>query len=228
MYCTSTRLQLLSEGELVSLEHQGQLKFPESYRDFMKTYGTGTYGGAICINCPDFDLLKKYAKYDFWKYDNSPIRREQMKECVVIGNSIDGDYITVHSDVDGYIMLPRHSERIELFPARNEDFLSTISKIGYALYDEDLENYFEPAGSDCIFLHYFGKDVHKFTRRFKAAFQNDYLIEDAYMCQVFFIRMGGYVRFSFSRGFEIAVFYSNYGLEYFEKIKKYLKENGCD
>lgn len=75
MYCISTQFKLLSENELVSLENRGLLKFPQPYRDFMKTYGDGTYGGAICINRPDFNLLKNYAEYDFWEYDNSPIRR---------------------------------------------------------------------------------------------------------------------------------------------------------
>ena len=228
MYCTSTQLKLLSESELVFLEHQGLLKFPQPYRNFMKTYGDGTYGGAICIYRPDFNLLKNYAEYDFWEYDNSPIRREQMKECVVIGNSIDGDYIAVHRDVDGYIMLPRHSEQIELFPDKDEDFLCTIGKIGYSLYEEDLENYFEPAGSNYMFLHYSGKDMHDLIRRFKAVFKNDYLIENEYTCKVFFASMGGYVRFSLSKGYEIAVFYSDYGFAYFEKVKEYLNGNGCD
>ena len=44
---------------------------------------------------------------------------------------------------------------------------------------------------------------------------------------MFFIRIGGYVRFRFSKGFEIAIIYSNYGLAYFKKIENFLKENGC-
>ena len=227
MYCTSTQRKLLSESDLAHLERQGQLKLPQSYRNFMKIYGDGTYGGAICINSPDFNLLNQYAEYDFWEYDNSPIRREQMKECIVIGNSIDGDYIAIHADVDGYIMLPRHSDQIKLFPNHDEDFLCTINEIGYSLYGEDLDNYFEPAGSDYLFLHYSGKKMQNLIRRFKTAFQNDYLIENEYACEVFLLRMGGYVRFSLSKGFEVAVFYCKYGSEFFETVKKYLCENGC-
>lgn len=228
MYYTSTQFKLLSESELVSLECQGQLKFPQPYREFMKTCGTGTYGGAICISCPDFNLLKQYTEYDFWEYDDSPIRREQMQECVVIGNSIDGDYIAVHPDVDGYILFPRHSEQIELFPGHDDDFLCTVEQIGYFLYEEYLEKYFEPVGSDYMFLHYSRRNVHDLIKRFKAVFQNDFLIEDEDMCSVFFISMGGYVRFRLSTGYEVAAFYSNYGLEFFERIKKFLEENGCN
>jgi len=57
MYCTSTQLKLLSEHELVSYERQGKLKLPQSYCDFMKTYGDGTYNSTICINSPDFHLI---------------------------------------------------------------------------------------------------------------------------------------------------------------------------
>lgn len=227
MYCTSTQLQLLSEHDLVSLEQQGRFKFPQMYRDFMKTYGDGTYGGAICINCPDFDLLKKYAEDDFWEYENSPIQREQMKECVVIGNSIDGDYITIHPDVSGYILLPRHSDQIELFLDDDKDFLCTVRKIGYFLYGEDLEDYFEPARHDYLFMRYSGKNMRNLIKHFKEAFQNDYLIENQYACEVFLLHMGGYVRFSLSKGSEVAVFYSQNGFGLFEEVKKFLNENGC-
>lgn len=198
MYYTSTQFKLLSESELVSLECEGQLKLPQPYREFMKTCGTGTCGGAIYINRPDFNLLKQYTEYDFWEFDDSPIRREQMQECVVIGNSIDGD------------------------------FLCTVEKIGFFLYEEHLEKYFEPAGSDAMFLHYSGRNVHDLIKRFKAAFQNDFLIENEDMCSVFFISMGGYVEFKLPTGYEVAVFYDNYGLEFFEKIKKFLNENECN
>lgn len=40
--------------------------------------------------------------------------------------------------------------------------------------------------------------------------------------------MGGYVEFKLSTGYEVAVFYDNYGLEFFEKIKKFLNENECN
>lgn len=228
MYYTSTQFKLLSESELVSLECEGKLKLPQPYREFMKTCGTGTCGGAIYINRPDFNLLKQYTEYDFWEFDDSPIRQEQMQECVVIGNSIDGDYIAVHPDVDGYILFPRHSEQIELFPGHDDDFFCTVEKIAFFLYEEYLEKYFEPAGSDSVFLHYSGRNIHNLIKRFKAVFQNDFLIENEDMCSVFFISMGGYVEFKLPTGYEVAVFYDNYGLGFFEKIKKFLNENGCN
>lgn len=227
MYCTSTQFRRLSESELISIEHNGQIKLPQSYRDFMKTYGDGTYSDAICINCPDFELLNKYAKDDFWEYDGAPIRREQMKECVVIGNSIDGDYIAIHDDADGYILLPRHSERIELFSYRNEDFLRTVNRIGEFLYSEGLDDYFEPSVSKYMVMRCTIKNVSKIISRFKAVFPSDYLIENEYTCKIFLSRMGGSVRFNLSSDHEVVIYYSDYGIAYVEQVKRFLNENGC-
>ncbi len=122
MYCTSTQMKLLSDSEIISLEQKGLPKFSQPYIDFMKTYGSGTYDGAICINIPDFNILKDFVEYYFWEYIDAPITKEQLHECVVIGNSIDGDYIAIHAKVKGYILLPRGSDIIELFPYVNENF----------------------------------------------------------------------------------------------------------
>lgn len=227
MYCTSTQMKLLSESELISLEQKGLLKFPQPYSDFMKTYGSGTYSGAICINIPDFNILKDFAEYDFWEYKDAPITKEQLHKCVVIGNSIDGDYIAIHAKVNGYILLPRGSDNIELFPYDNENFSCTLNKIGKFLYDEDLPNYFEPAGNNQVFLRASDRNIHGLAEQFKTIFRSDYLIENEYICEVFLIRMGGYVRFNLACGFEVAVFYSDYGLACFEEVKKFLNENGC-
>mgnify|MGYP002508805009 CR=1 FL=1 len=71
---------------LISYERQGNLKLPRPYRDFMKTYGDGTYSGVICINLPDFHILNNYSQYDFWQYETAPITQEQIEECVVTSN----------------------------------------------------------------------------------------------------------------------------------------------
>lgn len=228
LYCTSTQFKLLNESELASLERKGKLKLPGQYRNFMKTYGSGTYGGAICINFPDFDILKEFAECDFWQYENAPITQEQLNECVVIGNSIDGDYIAVHAKLDGYILLPRHSNTIVWFPCNEEEFIDTVNKIGYCLYHENLENYFEPVGNHHLFLRSAGRDLHNLAERFKSVFKSDYLIENEYTCEVFIAPMGGYVRFNLAYGFEVVIYYSDYGMESFQEIKKFLNENGCN
>ena len=59
-------------------------------------------------------------------------------------------------------------------------------------------------------------------------FKGDCLIENEYICDVFLRRMGGYVQFNLALKSEIAVFYSDYGLACFEKVKKFLIDNGCE
>lgn len=227
MYCTSTQVKLLSDSDFISFEQKGISKFPQPYVDFMKTYGIGTYGGAICIGAPDFDILKNFAAYHFWKFKDAPISEEQFCECVVIGNSIDGDYIALHSQVEGYILFPRDSDVIKLFPYDEESFICSINEIGKFLYDEDLENYFEPVGTQSLFLHTSRENTDALIEGFKTVFKGDYLIENEYICDVFLRRMGGYVQFNLALKSEIAVFYSDYGLACFEKVKKFLIDNGC-
>lgn len=230
MYITSKQLNIISENELASIECQNNLKLPQQYRNFLNTYGYGTYGGAICIQTSDFDLLEEYSEYDFWEYENAPITRGQTKECAVIGNSIDGDYIALHSEVNGYILLPRHSDEILLIPFGDEGFVETLDKIGYHLYEENLERYFEPfkpAENKHLFMHAKDKDLRKLAKQFQKAFSYDYLINNSNVSKVFLYRMGGYVRFNFSYGFEVAVFYCDYGEECFHEVVGFLKENGC-
>ena len=222
MYCTSTQVKVLSDSDFISFEQKGISKFPQPYVDFMKTYGT------ICIGAPDFDILKNFAEYHFWKFKDAPISEEQFCECVVIGNSIDGDYIALHSQVEGYILFPRDSDVIKLFPYDDESFICSINEIGKFLYDEDLENYFEPVGTKSLFLHASGESTNALIEQFKEMFKGDYLIENEYICDVFLRRMGGYVQFNLALKSEIAVFYSNYGVACFEKVKKFLTDNGCE
>ena len=181
MYCTSTQVKLLRDGDFISFEQNGIPKFPRPYIDFMKTYGIGTYGGAICITAPDFDILKSFAEYHFWKFKDAPITEEQFCECVAIGNSIDGDYIAIHSQVKGYILFPRNSGIIKLFPYDEERFIYSINKIGKYLYDEDLENYFEPVGAQSLFLHASSEITNALIERFKAMLKGDYMIENEYI-----------------------------------------------
>ena len=146
---------------------------------------------------------------------------------MVIGNSIDGDYIAIHSQVEGYILFPRDSDVIKLFPYDEESFICSINEIGKFLYDEDLENYFEPVGTQSLFFHASGEITNALIERFKAMFKGDYLIENEYICAVFLRCMGGYVQFNLALKSEIAVFYSDYGVACFEKVKKFLIENDC-
>lgn len=222
LYVTSMQLKVLSENEIVLFERQSKIKFPQQYCNFMNTYGIGTYSGAICISTPDFNILKDFSDYDFWQHKNAPITKEQIKECIVIGNSIDGDFIAAHSNLDGYILLPRHSETITLVPYNDEKFIDTIIKIGHCFCNEDLENYFEPLGGNHIFLHYINKDLHDIVNLFRSTFRNDFLIENEYICEVFLTQMDGYVRFNLAYGFEVSIFYSDYGVECFRKVEKFL------
>ena len=176
MYCTSDQRKLLDDSDFLPFEQAGFLHVPRPYMDFMKTYGIGTYAGALCLTGPDFHILKDFGEYDFWDFQDAPITREQLPECAAIGNSIDGDTLALHPRVKGYLLLPRHSDRISLFARGHKDFVDSLREIGRFLYGEELENYFEPAAGRSLFLHLSGGAIQDLARRFKARFLGDHLI----------------------------------------------------
>ncbi|MDD2994242.1 MAG: hypothetical protein PHG73_11990 [Pygmaiobacter sp.] len=112
-------------------------------------------------------------------------------------------------------------------PYNDEKFVDTIIKIGHSLYNEKLIDYFEPVGGNHVFLRSKNHDLLDIINRFKLEFDNDFLIENQYSCEVFLIEMGGYVRFNLATGFEIFIKYSDYGTECFHAIKRFLLKNAC-
>ncbi|MCP3777963.1 hypothetical protein [Paenibacillus sp. MZ03-122A] len=67
------------------------------------------------IERPDPHLLQAYADYELWTHDdNCPITAQQLGECVVIGSSIDGDFLSIHPQVEGLLWLPTSKPWISL------------------------------------------------------------------------------------------------------------------
>ena len=227
MYITSKHLQLISQEELKAFEDENKLKLPKHYADFLTNYGTGTYGGAIYIYQPNVKELKGYAKYKFWNHKEAPITNEQIEECAVIGASIDSDFIAVHPNVSGYILLPRNSDNIKLFHYNDDGFTNTIEEIGLFLFREKLDDFFETSNINTVCFRFTKTPLKPVVNSFKSNFKHDYLVQNKYVCQVFFIDMGGSVRFNLSNSYTI-VSYADYGVQYFEVVKKHLIENGFE
>ncbi len=104
--------------------------------------------------------------------------------------------------MNGCLLLPRGSDKIALFPYDNENFICVLNQIGKFLYDEDLADYFEPAENKAVFFRTATRTVHALSGQFKTIFAEDYLIENEYVCQVFLMPLGGYVRFNLAYGFD--------------------------
>jgi len=230
MYLASKQLNTVDQSRLTVFQRQTGLTLPPTYCHFLETCGEGTYCGNLDIGFPDEVVLQTFASYDFWNHDNAPITKTQIGECISLGCSVDGDYLAIHADVDGLIMLPRGSDEISLFKFDKSDFCSTLDAVFTCLYGEDPgDTYFEPSNPDEKFvrLRSFG-DLHSLARSFKSAFAYDFLIEDEkYTCQVFILDLGGSVRFNLAGGLEVVIRYSNSGWETYSKVRDFFNRNSC-
>ncbi|KAF4323840.1 hypothetical protein G195_003035 [Phytophthora kernoviae 00238/432] len=78
---------------------------------------------------------------------DTPVTQEQLKECISIGSSVDGDFLAIHSDVKGLLWLPRHDESMILWTCSEADFGETLDRIYCGYYHQDkplAPAYFEP------------------------------------------------------------------------------------
>lgn len=228
MYLTSKKLNRIEKNQLDQFQKASGLPLPSAYREFLETFGIGTYGGALCISFPDTEVLKEFVSYGFWLHENAPITQEELGECVVLGNSIDGDFLAIHPKVTGLILLPRHDEYIKVFPFKATAFLTVLDEVFVHLYQDNAIAYFEPAnGGKHKFMHLPEKKLPDLAQRFKSAFSSDFLIENQFVCIVFLLPMGGYVRFNYAIGSEVAIFYDEEELGFAEDVIAFFSANGC-
>ncbi|MFK0523060.1 SMI1/KNR4 family protein [Paenibacillus illinoisensis] len=116
MYVVSHTLKPVSAEELGYFEQQYSVSLPASYRQWLEQYGEGTYSGWMNIQRPDQEVLKPFAEYDFWMHtEDTPVSLDQLKECISLGSSVDGDFLAIHPEIDGLLWLPRHDEQITLW-----------------------------------------------------------------------------------------------------------------
>lgn len=236
MYIVSNNRIPVSDTELDDIQRETGLRFPPSYRSFLTRYGQGTYGGWVNVTSPDPDVLQPFAEYDFWLHDeDSPITQEQIKECVSIGTSIDGDFLAVHPQTDGILWLPRHDEIITLKPCGEDLFTNTLDRIYLDAYKQasTAPPYFEPWNDTR--LHAFfrfvplegGLPMTELASLCKARFQPDLVVEDEYSCKIFLQALGGYLRFNYAIGTEIAAFYEKDRSKQYEDMASFLQQHGC-
>lgn len=133
-YLVTDKLQTCSNAEVSAAEVELGTMFPAGYREFVTTLGMGDYCGFVRMYDPA-EIVKsrserqsQFTEYAHqWENGFEVLSKERLRECIVIGASIDADLIAFHPDIPGTIYeLPRHN--------------STIYKIGTCL-DEALAWY---------------------------------------------------------------------------------------
>lgn len=242
MYIVS-RPKPLSEGQNQVLEEGAATVYPPAYLRFLQRFGEGTYRGWMNVQFPDAEVLKPFAEYGLWEHDEeSPITEEQIGECIVIGTTVDGDFLAVHPRMAGLLWLPRHAERVEAIslqargPEDEAMYALVLDEIYRQVYGRSQEEpvYYEP---------WTGTRSHHFLRLpqgqglltlpglaglCQKEFPPDLSIENAYACFLFYRQLGGYVRLNYAYQQEVAVFYEQDAEQAFAVMEQWLLSNGCE
>ncbi|MFS0871165.1 SMI1/KNR4 family protein [Paenibacillus xylanilyticus] len=224
MYVVTRTLKPVSAEELVRFEQQHSVSLPVSYRQWLEQYGEGTYSGWMNVQRPDHEVLKPFAEYDFWMHtDDTPVSQQQLEDCISIGSSVDGDFLAIHPEIDGLLWLPRHDEQITLWKHTESEFGDTLDRIycGYYGQAETIKpSYFEPWNElrNHTFYHLEdhedGMSIQHLASLCQAQFKWDAVMESEYTCKLFMASIGGYLRFNYANGREIALFYEEiHGVE---------------
>ncbi|WP_427051890.1 SMI1/KNR4 family protein [Paenibacillus sp. TC-CSREp1] len=235
MYIVSHLIKPVSMQELQQVEQKHSIRLPLAYQCWMQQYGEGTYSGWMNVQRPDSEILKPFVEYDLWEHtDETPINQQQLQECVCIGTSVDGDFLAVHAEVEGLIWLPRHDEQITLWPCGDKSFAEMLDQIYCGYYQKDKPfrpAYYEPWNEKrkYTFYHYAGKEyglsMKELAGLCQSQFSWDLVIEDEYTCKLFRASIGGYVRFNYAYGREIALFFEEAeGQQETEDQKKEVQE----
>ncbi|GIP32706.1 hypothetical protein J2TS4_19160 [Paenibacillus sp. J2TS4] len=236
MYIVSDKRIQVPAIELDVIQRETGTQLPPSYRFFLTQYGEGTYCGWVNVTRPDSEVLQPFAEYDFWLHDEEcPVTQAQIRQCVSIGTSIDGDFLAVHPQIEGVLWFPRHAEKITLKPCGEDLFTHTLDRI---YREEYKQNHFAPAFFEpwndtrrhAFFLFTYregGLSMPALARLCKERFQPDLVFENEHTCQIFLQALGGYMRFNYAYGMEIAVFYEEDRSTLYEEISLFLQQHNC-
>lgn len=110
----------LSDGQNQALAKEDVTVYPQGYLRFLRRFGEGTYRGWLNVQLPNAEVLKPFVEYGLWEHDeNSPISEQQIGECIVIGTTVDGDFLAVHPQTARLLWLPRHAEHVKAISCRH-------------------------------------------------------------------------------------------------------------
>jgi len=113
-----TPLVLADADEIDTVESKLWLTFPSGYREYVTKLGEGVLGGNFVRIYPPWRIEKELAewrrrisKYWFWEKSRKLLPKERALECVVIGDTVNGDELVFH---------PTRSNRLFVLSGENE------------------------------------------------------------------------------------------------------------
>ncbi|GED67117.1 hypothetical protein BRE01_08190 [Brevibacillus reuszeri] len=242
MYMVS-QPKALSDDQNKKLAQEEVTAYPPGYLLFLQRFGEGNYRGWMNVHLPDTEVLKPFAEYDLWEHDaDSPITQEQIGQCVAIGATVDGDFLAVHPPTAQLLWLPRHEEYVRaiLLQEREQNdeelFAWVLDEIYHQVYRTSQQEavYFEPwtdSGKHVFLRLPPGQDqlsLQELAGMCRVSLPPDLSIENEYTCRMFYRHFGGYVRFNYANGQEVAIKYEQDEQQAFAAIEQWLLSKGCE
>ncbi len=124
-------LAVATAADVDALASRLWITFPAGYREYVTRLGEGVLGGSFVRIYPPWRIEKelpewrrRISKYWFWDECRELLPKERALECVIIGDTVNGDELVFHpSRPNRLFVLPRDSEQV--FDA-GDDLLTAI------------------------------------------------------------------------------------------------------
>jgi hypothetical protein len=117
-------LAIATSKEVDAAEERLGIRFPSGYREYVTRFGEGVLGGCYIRIYPPWRILngsnnvkewrERIGEYWLWDEDPETLDQEKALQCVIIGDTLDGDELVVH---------PNNPERVNVLPRHREEVL---------------------------------------------------------------------------------------------------------
>ena len=110
----------VTPADIDGLESRLWITFPDGYREYMTRLGEGVLGGSLIRIFPPWRIeaelpvwRRRINKYWFWDEGRNLLPKERALECVIIGDTVNGDELAFHPARSSHLfVLPRESEQV--------------------------------------------------------------------------------------------------------------------
>lgn len=138
---------LSSEEEIQAFEARMQIVLPADHREFLKTFGEGVIFNHFRVFGPDKIMAEakvfqlRWQRYFLWGTPNSALKVDQMGNCIIIGDSFNGDELVVSRDYPGEVFyFPQDKHQIlRLGPSLENALINLVHQLATEIerYPED-------------------------------------------------------------------------------------------
>ena len=137
-YLVTDKLETYTDADVDAAEAALGTRFPEGYREYMTTLGRGEYCDYVNVSPPEMivknqtgnkpPLLEFCHSWDGSEFGVTP---ERLAKAIMLGNSIDGDWIIFETNLpDAVYVLPESEDVIDKAGATLLDGLNRTCNLG--------------------------------------------------------------------------------------------------